>query len=183
MDILNRHYPSIKSTSKYSRERINFLDVKIIEKGNRLLTDVFVKSNDTHQCLHHSKKSIQYSQALRFNRICSKNQFFDKRCNVLEVCLRNRGYKEKLVRQQILYSQREEIQKSKLVFNITYSIFSKLKNVLSKIHLLLHWVGNIGKFLNFAIYGCSSSRTTPGVTIFRSNTGGKTLLQLLFKIG
>ena len=153
--------------------------MKIIKKDNRLITDVVVKSNDTHQYLHHSKKSIQYSQALRFNRICSRNQFFNKRCNVLEVCL----YKEKLVRQQILYIQREEIHKSKLVFNITYSIFSKLKNVLSKIHLLLHWVGNIGKFLNFAIYGCSSSRTTLGVTIFRSNTGGKTLLQLLFKIG
>ena len=129
------------------------------------------------------KKIHPVQSGFGFNRICSKNQFFDKRCNVLEVCLRNRGYKEKLVRQQILYSQREEVHKSKLVFISYYSIFSKLKNILSKIHLLLHWIGNIGKFLNFAIYGCSSSRTTPGVTIYRSNTRGKTLLQLLFKIG
>ena len=80
---------------------------------------------------------------------CSENQFFDKRCNDLEVWLKNRGYNEKLVRQQILkaqkyrrtellHSQREEVHKNKLVFNITYyPIFSKLKNISFKIHLLL----------------------------------------------
>ena len=105
LDILNRYHPSIKFTSKCSRELIDFLDVEIIKKGNRLLTDVFVKITDTHQYLHatscrvcHSKKSIPYSQALLFNRICFKNQFFDKRCNNLEVWLKNRGYNEKLVR-------------------------------------------------------------------------------------
>ena len=121
-----------------------------------MLTDVFVKSTDTHQYLHatschvyHPKKSIPYSQALRFNRIWSENQFFDKRCNDLEVWLKNRGYNEKLVRKQslkarkyrrteLLQSQREEVHKNKLVFNITYyPIFSKLKNILFKIHLLL----------------------------------------------
>ena len=68
---------------------------------------------------------------LGFNRIYSKNQFFDKRCSDLEVWLKHRSYNEKLVRQQILktrkyrrtellYSQREEVHKNKLVFNITY---------------------------------------------------------------
>ena len=38
LDILNRYHPSIKFTSKYSRERIDFLDVEIIKEGNRLLT-------------------------------------------------------------------------------------------------------------------------------------------------
>ena len=120
-----------------------------------MLTDISVRSTDTHQYLYatschvyHSTKSIPYSQALRFNRICPKNQFFDKRCNDLEEWLKNRGYNEKLVRQQILkarkyrrtkflHSQREEVHKNKLVFNITYyPIFSKLKNILFKIHLL-----------------------------------------------
>ena len=37
--------------------------------------------------------------------------------------------------------------------------------------------------VNYVIYGCSSSRTTPGVTtIHEPHTGGKTLLQLLLKI-
>ena len=165
LDILNRYHPSIELTSKYSRDRIDFLDIEIIKERNRLLTDVFVKSTDTHQYLHatychayHSKNSIPYSQALRFNRISSKNQFFDKRCNDLEVWLKNRGYNEKLVRQQILkarkYTRTEllnsqrEVHKNKLVFNITYyPIFSKLKNILSKIHLLLTPDGNTVKFL------------------------------------
>ena len=70
--------------------------IYVYKEGNQLLTDVFVKSTDTHQYLHaafchvyHSKKSIPYSQALRLNRICSENQFFDKRCNDLEVWLKN----------------------------------------------------------------------------------------------
>ena len=49
LDILNRYHPSIKFTSKYSRERIDFLDAEIIKKDNRLLTDVSVKSTDSHQ--------------------------------------------------------------------------------------------------------------------------------------
>ena len=101
-----------------------------------MLADVFVRSNDNNQNLHaaschvyHSQKFIPYSQALRFNRICSKNQSFDKRCNDLEVWLKNRGYNEKLVTQQILkarkrrrtellYSEREkeEVHKNKLMF-------------------------------------------------------------------
>ena len=37
--------------------------------------------------------------------------------------------------------------------------------------------------VNYVIYGCSSSRITPGVaTIQELHTGGKELLQLLLKI-
>ena len=120
-----------------------------------MLTDVFVKSIDTHQHLHatschvyHSKISILYSQALRFNRTCSKNKFFNERCNKLVAWLKNRGYNEKLVRQQhlkarnyrrtkLLYSQREQVHRNKLVFKISYPIALKL-HILSETHLLLH---------------------------------------------
>ena len=38
--------------------------------------------------------------------------------------------------------------------------------------------------VNYVIYGCSSWRTTPGVnTIQEIHNGGKTLLELLHKIG
>ena len=116
-----------------------------------MLTDVFVKSTDTHQYLHamsyhvcYLKESIFY--CLRFNRICSKNQSLDKRSDDLEVRLKSRGYNEKLVRQQILtvrkyrrtdflHSHREEAHKNKLVFNITY--YPNFLKLLPKIHLLL----------------------------------------------
>ena len=45
-----------------------------------------------------SKKDVPYSQALRLNKICSNNEFFDKRCNDLEKYLLERGYSEKMVR-------------------------------------------------------------------------------------
>ena len=48
------------------------------------------------------KKSIPCIQALHFNRICFKNNFFDIYCNNLEKWLCQRGYSEKLVRKEIL---------------------------------------------------------------------------------
>ena len=69
----------------------------------------YKKPTDMHQYLHasschvyHSKRSIPYSQALRLNRICSENSFYNKSCNELQVWLRERGCSDKLVRQQIL---------------------------------------------------------------------------------
>ena len=134
----------------------NVLDVTLMKKGNQLATDLYVKPTDTLQYLHasschvsHCKKSIPFSQALRLNRICSQNAFFDKGCNELEVWLKERGYSDKLVRGQILNARkflRSEVlnkrkrvgNNSRFVFNITYHpVLLKLKNVLSEIHLLL----------------------------------------------
>ena len=113
LDILNCYDPSVNFASKYSREWTDFLDAEIIKKDNRLLTDVFVKATDTHQYLHatschvyHSEKSIPYRHALHFYRVSSKNQFFNKRWNDLEVWLKSRGYNEKLVRQQTMNSRK-----------------------------------------------------------------------------
>ena len=156
LDSLNNCHPTIKFKAEcISQDRVNFLDVDIIRCGERLTTDLYVKPTDSHQYLHasschvfHSKSSIPYSQALRLNRICSEGTFFDKRCNELESWLMSRGYSEKLVRRQILRARklkrddlldRAPIKKdSKLVLNVTYHpAHSKVKNVLSDIHLLL----------------------------------------------
>ena len=153
---LNCYHPSIKFTSEYSKDKINFLDVNVFRKVDRLITDLYIKSTDTHQYLHasschvfHSKRSIPYSQALRLNRICSENSFFDKRCNDLEMWLKDRGYSDKMVRKEILKARKfkrvdllnkskSENNKNNLVLNITYHpLFAKLKNILSCIHLLL----------------------------------------------
>ena len=53
-----------------------------------------------------SQNSIQYSKALRFNRICSNNSFFDQICNELEHWLPERGYSESAVGQKILKAQK-----------------------------------------------------------------------------
>ena len=156
LEILNCYHPTIKFTAEYSRAKINFPDITVIKKGNQFVTYLYIKLTDTHQYLHasschvsHCKKSIPLSQALCLNRISSENAFFDKRCNELEIWLKERGYSDKLVRGQILKARkfsRSEVlnkqkrmgNKSRIVFNITYHpVFSKLKNVLSEIRLLL----------------------------------------------
>ena len=113
LEILNSYHPTIKFTANYSREKISVLDAEVIKKGNQLVTDLYIKPTDTHQYFHasschvfHPKKSIPYSQALRLNRICSENSFFDKRCNGLKIWLKGRGYSDKLVRKQILKARK-----------------------------------------------------------------------------
>ena len=90
LKILNSCNPIKKFTAKYSLDKVNFLDIQVIRCGNKLLTDLYIKPTNTHQYLefsscyvYHSKKSIPYSQTLRFNRICSVNRFFYNRCNQL----------------------------------------------------------------------------------------------------
>ena len=52
LDALNCYHPSIKFTADYSRDKINFLDVNFLRKGNQLVTDLFIKPTDTPQYLH-----------------------------------------------------------------------------------------------------------------------------------
>ena len=104
LKIFNSCHPTLKFTAEYSLDNVNFLDVEVIRNGNKLVTDLYIKPTDTHQYLeflschvYHSKKSIPYRQAFRFNRICSENRFFDKRGNQLECLLKDSGYNEKLL--------------------------------------------------------------------------------------
>ena len=133
---INNIHPTIKFTADWSYSSVNFLDVKVIMKDGKIITDLYVKPTDTHQYLdssschpYHCKKSIPYSQALRLNRICSNNAFFDQRCNELEHWLQQRGYSERVARQEILKAQkipRNELlekehnhpEENKLTFNI-----------------------------------------------------------------
>ena len=51
-------------------------------------------------------QKIRYSQALRLNRICSNNAFFDQRSKELERWLHERGYSERIVSQEILKARK-----------------------------------------------------------------------------
>ena len=78
-------------------------------RNRQLETDIHIKPTETGQFLDSTschqrdcKKSIPYSQALRYNRIYSDNEKFDQRCNDLEKRLIEKGYSERMVRTQIL---------------------------------------------------------------------------------
>ena len=111
IDNINKMHPTIKFTADWSKTSINFLDVTVSIAEGVIETDLYVKPTDSHQYLLSSschpfycKKGIPYSQALRLNRICSNNEFFDKRCNDLEKYLLERGYSEKMVHKEILWA-------------------------------------------------------------------------------
>ena len=112
LEKINKIHPTIKFTADWSYSSVNFLDVKVIIKNEKIITHLYVKPTDTHQYLdssyrpYHGKKNIPYSQALQLNRICSNNAFFDQRCNESEHWLHERGYSERVARQEILKAQK-----------------------------------------------------------------------------
>ena len=70
----------------WSKTSIKFIDVTVSIAEGIIETGLHVKSTDNHQYVlsssyhpFYSKKGIPYSPALRLNRICSNNKFFDKR--------------------------------------------------------------------------------------------------------
>ena len=88
---INSIHRTLKFTTDWSYSSINFLDVKVILKYGKIITDFVYKTyrhssilNSSSCHLSHLKKSITYSQAPRLNRICSNNASFDQRCNELE---------------------------------------------------------------------------------------------------
>ena len=108
IDFLNSAHHSIKFTAEYSKETIHFLDVQVIKKDDRIVTDLYTKPTDTYQLLHHSschpshtKRGIPYGQALRLRRICSEEGYFAKRLGELETYLLERGYSKGEIDSQV----------------------------------------------------------------------------------
>ena len=156
LEKLNNFHPSIKFTCEYSREKVNYLDVQVIVREGKLITDLYVKQTDSHQYLdpsschpYHCTKSTPYSQVLRLNRICSENVSFDLRCNELEEWLIKRNYNPRVVRKQILKARalsrdslldkvKEVKNYDRLVLTLTYHPSIKsFQNVLNEAHILL----------------------------------------------
>ena len=75
------------------------------------------------------------------------------------------GWKYK--RTELLYSQRKEAPKNKLLFNITcYPIFSKLNNILLEIHLFLTLDKEHSKiFENIPIMGFKKEKSLKGILV------------------
>ena len=48
LDKLNNFHSSIKFTREYSREKVNHLDVQVIVREGKLITDLYVKQTDCH---------------------------------------------------------------------------------------------------------------------------------------
>ena len=104
VDHLNSRVATIKFTMEFSKREISFLDTRVINKDNRLYTDLYTKPTDTHDYLMYSsahprrcKDSIPYSQFLRIRRICKREVDFRKNVMILSVHFLRRQYPEKLL--------------------------------------------------------------------------------------
>ena len=82
-----------------SKIEINFLDTTVFKVDNKLRTKLYVKPTDRQSYLHSksehpksTKKSIAYSQALRFNEICYNRSDLHSNCKRLLNTLTKRGY-------------------------------------------------------------------------------------------
>ena len=100
---LTRNYKIYSTMVQNTNYRCN----RFLENG-KIKTDFYVKPTDTYQYFHfsschpyHSKKTITYSQMLRYNRVSPDSRSFDRRCNDLERLLVEGSYKEKEVRKQV----------------------------------------------------------------------------------
>ena len=101
---INECHPSIKFEYEMSQTEINFLDTTVFRIDNKLRTKVYVKPTDRQSYLHskseHSnstKKSIAYSQALRFNKICYNRSYLHNNCKRLLNSLTKRGYNKQIL--------------------------------------------------------------------------------------
>ena len=106
---INSSHSTIKFTHEFSKSHISFLDITVsLDNNNKISTDLFVKSTDTHQYLLHTschpshiKKSIPFSLTLRIRRICSTTEKFKQRTNELLEFLCKRGHRLQYVQSQI----------------------------------------------------------------------------------
>ena len=116
------------------------MDVAVSLIDGQIETILYVKPTDSHQYL---QKSIPYRQALRPNRICSKNTFFDIHCNNLAKWLGEKGHSEKLnsrsqSRETLLHKEKRSRNDDRVTFNITYyHVFKNFRIILDELHILL----------------------------------------------
>ena len=103
---INSLHSTIKFTHEFSKSHISFLDVTVsLDNNNKISTDLFVKSTDTHQYLLHTSchpsHIIPFNLALRIRCICSTTEKFKQRTNELLEFLCKHGHRRQYVQSQI----------------------------------------------------------------------------------
>jgi hypothetical protein len=100
---LNSFHSTIKFEVTHSTESVNFLDTTVyITPQHTLQTTLYIKPTDRMPLLHNTshhpdtcKKSLIYSQMLRYRRIITDDNEFQRKAQNLRVALIGRGYKNK----------------------------------------------------------------------------------------
>ena len=106
---LNQKHKTIKFDFKYSKTKIEFLDVLGYKDiNNKFQTTLYKKPIDRQSYLpaksqhpRSLKESIPYSQVLRVKRICFTNSKFEAHINAIKDQFVKRGYQKNLIENQI----------------------------------------------------------------------------------
>ena len=152
LERFNIFHPNLSFTWEYSREFINFLDVRVSVEDAEFKTDLYCKPTDCHQFLHfdsshptHVKKSIVYSQALRIKRLCSSESDLSRHLEEMRGWFCERGYPEDIVDKQFARinvigggnGKIKSKERKGIPFVVTYHpCLANLNNILRK-HLYL----------------------------------------------
>lgn len=161
---LNSHDPSIQVKFEIDKDAINFLDTTMY-RGPRYLSDnkldskVYFKPTDTHALLHynsfhpkHTFRGIVKSQILRFSRICTENEEFQKAVRVLFSVLRKRGYSRSFLRRCLRDYKAVKQREDKQILPIITLYSTKLKKIHSKLKKNYDfWLGQSSTFKNYRV--------------------------------
>ena len=111
--ILNNLHPSIKLTMEYNKNEMNFLDIKMIGKGENIITDIFYKATDTlnyvpFKSAHptHTLLNIPYNLARRLCTIVDERMTLEERLSKLEQVLKHLGYPQHIIKNGIEKAKR-----------------------------------------------------------------------------
>ena len=105
---MNKVHRTIKFTFNHSKTSVNFLDTIVNkDKNGYIFTNLYTKPTDTFSLLHFdsyhplsTKKSIVYSQALRYRMVITKQSDLMKALSNLEFVLTCRKYPKNLIWEQ-----------------------------------------------------------------------------------
>ncbi|XP_068096634.1 uncharacterized protein [Hyperolius riggenbachi] len=152
----SEYHKNIKLTLSFSTSHVSFLDTTIYIQDRILQTSIYRKPTDRHIYLkwksfhpEHTKKSIVYSQALRYNRICSNSEDRDRQLMSLRKIFIDQGYHPQIVDDQIhraTLKSREELLKytpktenNRIPIVVTYNPKLKtLRKILKALQPILH---------------------------------------------
>ena len=99
---------NIRFETNSSTESVNFLDVKVSIKGEKIHTSLYTKPTDAHLYLNakschprHVIKNLPKGQFIRVRRICSEETDFDRHAREMMKFFIQRGYKVKNLQEDI----------------------------------------------------------------------------------
>ena len=104
LEFASNYHPKIDYTWSVSADKLQFLDIYMIPRGNRIETSIYFKDTHSHSYLdfgssHPSKckTSIPYSQFLRLRKICSDDDDFHHEISHMERHFAARGYPQDVI--------------------------------------------------------------------------------------